>query len=797
MKLVWKWVARIVTILLVLVVIVTSAGAWLVFRSWPQESGTIQVSGLKAKVEVLRDKWGVPNIYAQNEHDLFFAQGYVHAQDRLWQMEMIRRLASGTLSELIGEPTLDIDRYMRIMGLRRVAEQSWPKLSSETHTFLENYAAGVNAYIETHRDRLPVEYTLLGASPTAWTPIDSLMVGNMLALQMGLNQNEEFLQAQIAAKVGEARAKQLFQPDKDNPSIVPPGVKNYNWLQNKSAELANIEKWLGSSRWSWGSNNWVVSGSHTQSGKPFLANDTHVGLQAPSVWYENGLHGGRFDVAGFVVPGIPLVVLGHNKYIAWGITNLDPDVQDNYIEKLDDRKNPKKYEFMGKWYDLTTISEKIPVKGSQPVDLTILLTRHGPIVNLNKENEEPIALRWSLYEGSQVANSIIQLNMAKNWSEFHTALHDWDVLSQNFVYADIDGNIGYQTAGNIPIRGKQHAGTVPVPGWTGEYEWQGFIPYEELPSFSNPETGFIASANNKVTPDDYPYQLCSQYYPGFRAVRINDLLSNKYNLTSADMRSIQMDTYSLSAQALRPYLLSIIKPADDLQAKALDQLKAWDLYMEADRVGAPIYDTWFLFMLKDTISDEIGDDLEPWYQQDISTNEALMIEWMADPNTAWFDDVKTPTHETRDDMVQKSFADAVKWLSEHYGADPSQWKWGKLLTKSLTNAPIGQSGIPIIESFFNGGPVAASGGCSTINQSCYQWPEPAFNAVHGASQRLIMDLSDWNQTMAVNSTGQSGHIFHPNFKDQIPMFQAGEYHLLSFTRSAVEKNTQATLILEP
>jgi len=801
MKRVRKWLARITVGLLILAIILTSTATCLVFRSWPQTSGTIQASGLQAPVEVFRDKWGVPNIYAENEHDLFFAQGYVHAQDRLWQMEMMRRLGSGTLSEIVGEQTVNLDRYMRTFGLRRAAEQSFPDLNSESRTVLDAYAGGVNAYIETHRDRLPLEYTILGISPTPWTSVDSMLVGNILALDMSLNLDEERLRAQVVAQIGESAAEELFQPDKNMPFIVPEGMNSYGWLKNTPEEFATVKKWLGAKPFlSWGSNNWVVHGSRTATGKPLLANDTHLGLQMPSVWYENGLHSGRFNSMGFTVPGVPLIIFGHNERIAWGGTNLDPDVQDYYIEKLDDQKNPTQYEFIGQWYKLETIAETIKVKGAQPVSFTIFLTRHGPIMNLIgvvKNDEEPRALRWNLYEGNKVFNSLIQLNLASNWNEFHAALQDWDALSQNMVYADVEGNIGYQATGLIPIREPKHQGIVPVPGWTGEYEWQGFVPYDELPAFLNPQDGFVATANNQVTPDDYPYQLSYKYFPGYRALRINNLLFQSEKLTPADMRTIQADTYSLSAEALHPMLLAIIKPENELQTKTLAQLKTWDLYLETDRVGASIFETWYQFMIYNTLSDDLGDDLAKWYQQDTPTGETTLLEWMADPKTSWFDDVNTTQQETRDEIVQRSFADAVKWLSDRYGEDPDQWQWGKVHTTTFINDPLGESGIPVIDALVNGGPVASSGGLSTVNQSWYSWPDQPFNAFHGTSQRMIIDLSDWDLMLDVNSTGQSGHLFHPNFKDQISMWQKVEYRSMPFTRAAVEKNANAILILTP
>jgi penicillin G amidase len=318
-----------------------------------------------------------------------------------------------------------------------------------------------------------------------------------------------------------------------------------------------------------------------------------------------------------------------------------------------------------------------------------------------------------------------------------------------------------------------------------------------LPTFFNPPAGFIATANNRVAPDNYPYQLSYQYFPGYRALRINSLLSGMLKATVADMRTIQGDTYALSAEALCPYVLAAVKPGNDLEVKSLDQLKTWDLRLETDRIGGSIYETWYLFMLQNTVNDELGADLGNWYQVDILTSQPTLVEWMADPNNIWFDDVTTSKRETRDDIIHRSFTDAVNWLSAHYGGDISQWEWGRLHTTTFVNAPLGQSGISPIEALVNVGPVASPGDMSTVNQSWYTWPNHPFNAFHGTSQRVIIDLSNWDNMLAVNSTGQSGNILSPNFKDQVSLWQKIEYHSVPFTRDAVEKNANAILILVP
>ena len=404
MKRIRKLLARVVIVLLVLAIILAGVGVWFVRRPWPQVNGTVSVSGLSSPVEVLRDQWGVPNIYAKNEHDLFFAQGYVHAQDRLWQMEVNRRLSSGTFSEVVGPPLIGLSILMRTLGLRRAAEQSWAKMDSDSRAILEAYADGVNAYIQSHRDQLPIEFTILGDNPEPWTPIDTLTWGNMMAYQMGANHRLEIVRSRVAAKLGEKAMQQLFPPfAKDTPSILSSTVNSFILPTNLIFAFNDADKWLGNPALTWGSNNWVIQGNRTTTGMPILANDTHTDLQMPSPWYENGLHGGRFDSVGFTFPGTPLIIIGHNQHLAWGITNMEPDVQDLYLEKLNASEDPTQYEFMGKWYDLEVIQEPVKVKGMQdPIPWRVYLT-HELVLKATTFSNPLCYLTW-LRIGTNFAN---------------------------------------------------------------------------------------------------------------------------------------------------------------------------------------------------------------------------------------------------------------------------------------------------------------------------------------------------------------------------------------------------------
>jgi penicillin amidase len=787
-------------VLLAVALILAGVGTWFVRRPWPQVKGEIAVPGLSAPVDVIRDEWGVPHIYAQNDHDLFFAQGYVHAQDRLWQMEFNRRIGSGTLSAALGEATLNQDRFLRTLGLRRAAEKDWALMDDDMRAFLQAYADGVNAFIDSHRDRLPLEFTILGVDPETWTPVDTLAWGKVMSYELCANYDNELLRARLVAELGEAAAQQILPPYPDaGPVIIPPGVRSYAWLRGaRFNRLDVLAGTLGESRREWGSNNWVVHGSRTATGKPLLANDTHLGLNMPSVWYENGLHGGRFDSVGYTFPGVPLVVIGHNGRIAWGVTNLPADVQDFYVEKLDDPAQPTRYEFQGEWRDLEVLRETIEVKDGQPEILDVLITHHGPIMNDvlgDMEDAEPLALQWTALEGTRLFHAVQHVNLATNWEEFRQALSYWDAPSQNFVYADIEGNIGYQTPGRIPIRAAGHQGLAPVPGWTGEYEWQGFIPFDELPSVLNPSTGFIVTANNKVVPDDYPYHLAYEWSASFRARRITDLLAADDSVTLEDIQDIHAQTYSMPAEALRPYLLAV-QPDDDLQERALDLVKGWDLYLEADRAGASVYEAWYGFLVRNTVGDELGDDLLEEYLDYGTIHVTTMVEMMAQADSPWFDDTTTPQVESRDDIARRSLADAVAWLSERFGDDPARWTWGRLHTKTFVHQPLGQSGISPLEDLFSSKTVAARGDGFTVDAAGFSFNEP-FAMGGGVSQRYIADLGDLSNSRIVHTTGQSGHLFHRHREDFIDLWQNVEYHPMISSRETAEARAEGTLTLTP
>jgi len=806
----WKYLLRIAFLLIGLLAVFAAVFYWLVRRAWPEVDGRLAVPGLTAPVEIVRVEPGVPHIYAQNAHDLFFSQGYVHAQDRLWQMELNRIVGDGRVSALFGESALELDKIMRVFGVSQAAARDWQVISPDSRALLTAYADGVNAYLATHKGRLPVEFTILGVEPRPWTPIDSLTWGKLMSLNLSLNHPFEILRAHLIAKLGEPAARSLMAPYPANAPVIVPGAVPANVhafadflprreMRASFAAFPGLGMISGVQGQFWGSNGWVVAGSRTASGRPLLANDTHLGLQLPSIWYQVGLHGAGYDEVGFSFPGMPFVVIGHNQKIAWGITNLCADVQDLYMEKLDDPVHPKRYQFQDAWKDLTVRREEIAIKGKPNLVLEVRETLHGPIINdaiSELKGSPPTALSWPALQGTHLVEGLAALNLAQDWPSFHRALANWDTPSVNFVYADAAGHIGYQSTARIPIRAAGHQGLVPVPGWDGRSEWQGFIPYEEMPFSFDPPSGFIVTANNKVVGDDYPHFIAYDMADPYRAKRITDLLAGGHGFTRDGLRTIQADTYGLQAAAVRPYLLAV-PPAGEREKKALDEVRRWDLRYEPESVGASVYEVWYWFLLGDVLADDLGADVLKEYRNVGLSQVPSILDLLSRPDDPLFDDHTTrKVVEHRDDIIRLSLTHAVAWLAERYGDDPAGWTYGRMHSVTFVHSPLGQSGIPPLERLFNSATFPARGTAFTVDASSVDFTAP-FAVNFGSSQRMIVDFADLEGSTWVNSTGQNAQLWHRHREDQIPKWEAVESYPMVFGEAAVRKNPEAKLTLVP
>lgn len=803
---------RLLLVLLVVVLIVGLAGFGYGFattrRAWPQTDGRVQVTGLQAPVTVIRDRWGIPHIYAPNPHDLFFAQGYVHAQDRFWQMEFWRRIGSGRLAEVLGEEALDRDRFIRTVGWHRTAAQELAQLDPEVRAALEAYAEGVNAYISTHRGRLGLEFTLLGLTgvtfePEPWTPLNTLTWAKVMAWDLRSNMDDELLRAHIAARLGADAVEVLVPPYPDDyPVIVPHPLTEATLKAVPEAALSTCVLGEGDDI---GSNSWTIAGSRTETGMPLLADDPHLSIQMPSIWYEIGLHCDPvgpecpYNVVGASFASTPGVIIGHNDHIAWGVTNLGPDVQDLFIERVNP-ENPNQYEYQGEWVDMEIVREEIRVAGrEEPEVLFVRITRHGPIINdvVGGTEEEwsfgwqPLALSWTALQPGTLMRSVLLLDKATNWEEFREALSYWDVPSQNFVYADVEGNIGYQAPGRIPIRAAGD-GSMPVPGWTGEYEWVDYIPFDELPRAFNPPEGYIVTANNAVVGPDYPYFLSMDWAPGYRARRIVEPIEAEPSLSLEDLQAIQGDSSPAWAQEVLPYLRPL-STDDPRLAQALDLLRAWDGRAVRDSGGAALFEAFRVHLIGDTFGDELGERL---LRRAHSTVQVALVNILPDPTSSWFDDVTTPEVEDRDQILLRALGGAVEELTESLGPDMARWRWGDLHVATFENQSLGQSGIALIEALFNRGPVPVDGAIATVNNTGYSTNEPyAVRTV--PSYRQIVDLADFSRSVSMHTTGQSGHPFHRHYDDMIDPWRNIQYHPMLWDRADVEAAAEGVLVLEP
>ena len=778
------------SVLLALLIILTSISYVLVQKSFTRIDGTVSLQGITSEVQVYRDSWGVPHIYAQNEGDLFFAQGYVQAQDRLWQMELHRRTAGGTLSEIFGESTLDMDKFSRAVGLRRIAVASCSAMDKTTLGVLDAYCNGVNAFLKANGDNLPVEFSILGFKPAPWVPADSMSVAELIAWDLGKNWEVELLRGRLVQKIGAEKAGQLLAPYPDtSPLIVPPELLASPLGTPVAIGLQGDSDCVGS-------NNWVIDGEKSATGKPLLANDPHLSVMMPSIWYETGLHANGFDATGVSLPGCPLVIIGRNKDISWGITNLPADVQDLFIEKINPA-NALQYEYKGRWRDIQVVDEPIRVRGhGEPEDLKIRMTVHGPLLdNVIRGLEQPLAMQWAGNCRSRLLYSAYMLDKSRNWDEFHQALSYWDAPSQNIVYADKDGNIGYQATGLIPIRGKGQ-GMVPSPGWTGEYDWTGYIPYEDLPSVLNPSTHFIATANNKVVSDNYSYFMGYDWTPPFRAQRITDMINAKDKLSVQDFEAMHADVFDIPAQMLTPYMTGI-SPVDSREKQALEILKKWDFNDRADAAGPAIFHVFYVKMLKNTLQDKLGDKLFNDYAKAMGgsgdVHTVFMIGIIKDNANIWFDDTRTAVKETRDDLLGRSFSEAVAELSGKFGADPAKWQWGALHQTAFSHV-LGR--VPGLDPIFSRGPVPTGGSRYTVNVAAFDYNNP-YGVVAIPSYRQIIDWSNPDKSLAMHSTGQSGLVFSKHYDDMISSWLKVQYHTMLFNKIDVEADKQALLVLSP
>lgn len=740
------------------------------YQSVARVEGELTSPALSAEVKIIRDRWGIPHIFAANEKDLFFASGFVQAQDRMWQMDLLRRAGSGRLSEIFGTKTLDTDKLMRTLGLKEAVRKDFEKLTPALKDLIQSYCDGVNAWMNSRKWNWPPEFLALRYRPEPWTVQDSFVAKVILAVALSEEYQAEIMRAKLVNKLGAEKALQILEEGVG----MPPALEISELFSMKSPDFPQDV----------GSNNWVISGSRSQSGKPLLANDPHLQISLPPVWYEIHMSCPTLNVTGVTMPGVPLVIIGHNDSIAWGVTYSYADVQDVYIERINDSRDM--YLNEEGWKPLVKKEERIFVKGRKtPELLDVLWTERGPVISPHiVKSRLPLSLRWTLYEGGNTFDALYQLDKANNWEEFCLALRNFDAPSQNFVYADIQGNIGYYLAGKIPVRPKLVA-LFPFPGWQKEGRWSGFLEENEKPNVLNPPDGLIVTANNKIVPDNYPFYISCDWFSPFRANRIKELLLSREKHTVDTFKAIQNDIHSNAAGLFLSYMKDV-QGAGGKAKEALDLLKNWDAEMNAQPAAA-LYEVFVKTFNEEVFQDELGNDYKD-FDALFGRKPAGIFRILSDRESPWFDKKNTPAVEDRDAVIKSSLESAYGWLEENYGP-PRKWDWPKMHAIEFQHS-LGQ--VPVLK-FFNKGKHPVSGEIFTVKATFSQ----GYETKVGPSYRQIIDLSDLNRSISVISSGQNGHFLGRHYGDQIPLWLEGRYHPMLFEHKDIQANSEGVLIMKP
>ncbi len=810
MRKILKWIGLT---LLAAMLLLSATLLWYRNASQPLIDGRLTLPGLSAAVDIVRDAEGVPHMYAQSAGDAYFALGFVHAQDRLWQLELNRRIPAGRMAEILGPNAVPTDRFLRTLGVRRNAEKILANLAPDTRAVLDAYAAGINAYLAKRSGPLPPEFIITGThAPEPWQAADSVGWQTMMSWDLGANWTQEILRMRLAQRLPLEQINEFLAP---YPGDRSPATQDYTRLycelSGTSQQLAAVAKAAPPSYIEGkGSNNWVVTGSKSESGKPLLANDPHLGLAAPSLWYFAHLSAPGLNVIGATLPGLPAVVLGRNDRITWSFTNTAPDVQDLYIERINPA-NDRQYQTPRGWADFQMRMETIRVKGQPDVRLEVRETRHGPVISgalplLEKTALEAkkhvIAFAWTALRPDDLTlQAGVRFNRARNWPEFLEAARDFGSPQQNMVFADIDGNIGFVAPGRVPIRaaGNDLKGLAPAPGWDARYDWTGFIPFEDLPRQVNPPSSQIITANEKIVDDNYPYFITSEWALPYRARRIADLigLRPKHNLDS--FAAIQKDHVSLAMQELLP-ILRKAKPVQQREKIAVGILAQWDGSMDADRAEPLIASAWLREISRQIFADELGDALMNDYWEHRNFHQATVnVLKNQEGQAKWCGNVIKPTPPVVSDcdaLILRALTIALDDLERRYGSGMSQWRWGSAHAALSEHRPFGK--LPGLSSVFNL-QTPTSGDTYTINAGRNNPRDEAapFANRHAAGLRALYDLSDMENSRFMHSTGQSGNVFSPLYRNLLQRWAKVEYLPMQTERASVEKNQLGTLTLAP
>jgi penicillin G amidase len=769
-------IAAVIALLIVASIVLT--GLILVYRPLATIDGEFRLLGIEQRGEVLRDSYGVPHIYAQTTHDLFYLQGYVTAQDRLFQMDLYRRAGAGRLAEVLGEPALDSDKQFRTFGLARVAAQEFALLREDSRANLIAYADGVNKFLEQHGDALPLEFVILGYRPERWTSLDSLVVAKLQAYDAANNLDQELLRAGLASRFGSAVLATLMPDpsgrsasvDEDAWAAVAPYVSARASLPGAVALSAVLPGAGGGT----GSNCWAIAGSRTVTGKPLLAGDPHLAVRNPSIWYEIGLEGGGYKFVGFSFAGLPGIVIGHNDRIAWTFTYAYTDTQDLFVERQDPT-DPRRYEYQGRFESATFVRESIVVKGrADPVIVNVAITRHGPIITPVLQGQTaPLALRWTALDPGRLMDFVFEVARARTWDDFRAAAANFRGAAVSACYADVDGHIGYQLIGQLPAR--KGDGQMPVPGWTGEYDWSGVVPSDANTTLLDPPTGMIVNANDRPSLDPQSVGYVGEWDPGFRATYIAQRLASVGKADLPAMRAIQTDYTSTPVARWREAILAS-RPGTDLQRRAQALVRDWDGTLSAQSGGAAVTEAWLMRMLARTFQEKLGDEL---YAEYLGHGRAVFAlhELLARPDDPWFSIGGDPSVRGRDGVSTVALEDATRELVARSGNDPAKWRWGDLHAITFEH-PLAIGPLALL---LNIGPFPRAGDGFSVNNGAYD-PAKPYKQTTNASERMIADLADLDNSLSITPEGESGQPGSRYWGDQAPLWNAGDYKPMRFSK---------------
>lgn len=810
-----KWKKTLIGLSLTIIIIFIIAGGIfynMLSSSLPQYSGEIKSSKIINDLEIYRDSFAVPYIIAQSDEDVAFALGYLHAQERLFTMDLIRRAGEGRLSEILGEKAIPFDKMFRTVGIKRNIAKNLGKYDPTVMRVLQAYSDGVNVYLEERKGNYAIEFDVLGYQPEKWKPIHSLIVIKMMAWELNISWWTDLSFAELIQKLGKEKVLEILPDYPENaPTII---ADNFKYLPAIKTTLAETDKafrkmmgWTGTHI---GSNNWVVNANKSVSGKPIIANDPHLAFSAPGKWYAAVIKSKDWNAAGVTLPGVPGVVIGKGDNISWVLTNVMNDDADFYVEKLDSSKT--KYFIDGQWQNLKIITDTIKVKDGKDQVFTIEETHRGPIISdihpfkfiYNKDDEKipPISMRWSGNEFSDEMLAFYKINKAKNWNEFRDAVKYFGIPGQNFVYADVQGNIGYIMGARIPLRNSNNP-TLVFDGTTSENDWRGFVPTDEIPAILNPAENFIASANNKAI-KNFKYHISNLWEPSSRIDRIRELLTSKQKQSVSDFKKYQMDQVSPYARTIVPYLIKSfegIKVNDKNLSISLDLLSKWDFELNKYSQTSAIYSVFLKYLLKNIYNDEMGDDLYNRFVFLANVPYRSLLQILEKPESIWFDDIKTKKKETREEIVRKSLSDGLTYLEENLGEDLTNWQWGSMHKVTFKHAFSGN--FSLLDKYINIGPYELGGDGTTMFNTEYPFAESIeeiamfrhdeFDNVLGPSMRFIFDFANPDEFYLILNTGQSGNVMSNNYRDQTPLWLNGKYMKIRTDDESVRKNSKNLL----